>query len=106
MRPDPPLVLDASSSVAEVSKAMTAKRVACALLVQDDGLAGIITDHDIARKVVAPSLDPETTRALDVATVEPQCVSVHDSAIEALTMMAERKFRTCPCSTAIRSWAF
>ena len=75
---------------------MTAKRVACALLVEDDGLAGIITDHDIARKVVAPSLDPDGTRALDVATVDPQCVSIHDSAIEALTMMAERKFRHLP----------
>ena len=68
MRPDQPLVLDASSTVTEVAKAMAAKRVACALLVQDDGLAGIITDHDVARKVVAPSLDPDSTPALDVAT--------------------------------------
>ena len=96
MRPDQPLVLEASSSVAEVSKAMTAKRVACALLVQEDGLAGIITDHDIARKVVAPSLDPETTRALDVATVDPQCVSVDDSAIEALDDDGRTQVRHLP----------
>ena len=72
------------------------ERVACALLVQEDGLAGIICDHDIARKVVAPAWSRR--RALDVATVDPQCVSIDDSAIEALTMMANASSGTCPCS--------
>jgi signal-transduction protein with cAMP-binding, CBS, and nucleotidyltransferase domain len=79
-----------------LAKAMAAKRTDVALLVQDESLAAIVTDHDITRKVIALGLDPEETVALTVGTISPQCVEASDSALDALTLMAEHKFRHAP----------
>ena len=75
---------------------MAAKRTDVALLVQGESLAAIVTDHDITRKVIALGLDPEETEALTVGTISPQCVEASDSALDALTLMAENKFRHTP----------
>ena len=120
MRPGKPLVLDSSlrsssialcclkhraitsltpvppRSVYDLVKAMAAKRTDVALLVQGESLAAIVTDHDITRKVIALGLAPKWTEAITVGTTSPQCVEASDSALDALTLMAEHKFRHAP----------
>ena len=75
---------------------MAAKRTDVALLVQGESLAAIVTDHDITRKVIALGLAPKWAEALTVGTTSPQCVEASDSALDALTLMAENKFRHTP----------
>merc|ERR1712127_1007045 len=68
-----------------------------ALIVNDrGGLAGIITDTDVTRRVVAKQLSAESTNVSDVMTAHPSCVAMSDPAMEALVTMVENRFRHLP----------
>ena len=55
-----------------------------------------ITDTDVTRRVVAKHLDPSGTGVSDVMTSNPTCVSMSDSAMDALATMVENHFRHLP----------
>ncbi|CAN0047556.1 unnamed protein product, partial [Choristocarpus tenellus] len=50
----------------------------------------------VCRRVVAKRVDPETTPVSTVMTSNPHCVSMDDSAMEALGIMVDRHFRHLP----------
>ncbi|CAM9171877.1 unnamed protein product [Discosporangium mesarthrocarpum] len=97
LRPKAPLIVSTEATSAEVAKAMGGARSDVALLVSSNGsLDGIITDHDIAMKLVAKYLDPNATPVSRVMTPGPQCVNVEDSAMEALGIMMDKRIRHLP----------
>ena len=78
------------------AKEMVKQRTDAALLVSKSGaLSGIVTDNDMTRRVVAASVDVETSVS-DVMTKDPQCVSADDSGMDALLMMIKNHFRHLP----------
>jgi len=73
------------------------KRGDASLVIDSSGnLAGIITDTDITRRVVAKCLVIKTTPICEVMTPNPKCVSMSDSAMDAMTTMVENHFRHLP----------
>ncbi|CAN0532478.1 unnamed protein product, partial [Ectocarpus sp. 8 AP-2014] len=60
------------------------------------GMTGIITAIDCIRRVVAVSVDPNSTAASEVMTPNPTTVLSEDSAMEALGIMLGRHFRHLP----------
>ena len=97
LRPVKPVTVKGSSSLFEVARAMKNKRQDVALLVDEDNrLQGILTANDFVKRVIARGTEPSTTRAEEVMTRSPRCVSHGDSAIEALSIMAEGRFRHLP----------
>ena len=97
LRPKKPILMGTSESVLSVTQLLASKRGDAALIVNDNGgLAGIITDTDVTRRVVAKQLPAESTDVSDVMTANPTCVSMSDSAIEALVTMVENRFRHLP----------
>ncbi|CAN0164528.1 unnamed protein product, partial [Chrysoparadoxa australica] len=73
----------------------SARSDACLLVSAEGSLAGIVTDNDMTRRVVAKGIDPEATVDA-VMTSNPKCVHMDDSAMEALGVMVERHFRHLP----------
>jgi CBS domain-containing protein len=64
---------------------------------EDDRLKGMLTDRDIAIKVVAAGKDPAQTTAGELATQgEVVTIGADDSVDEALRTMAEKKVRRLP----------
>jgi len=97
LRPDKPLVLAVTTSVAAVARVMVERRAAAVLLTGKDGtLSGILTDTDVTRRVVAVDLSPEATLAADVMTANPTTVSLDDDCLDALTLMVRGSFRHLP----------
>jgi signal-transduction protein with cAMP-binding, CBS, and nucleotidyltransferase domain len=97
LHPKMPTVLAEDVSVQEVAETMCHDRVDAALIVSARGaLNGIITDNDLARRVVAKFLDPLATAVAKVMTRSPTCVTMEDSALDALQTMLENKFRHLP----------
>ncbi|ETW07830.1 hypothetical protein H310_02254 [Aphanomyces invadans] len=97
LRPSKALLQLESASVAECVKAMVDSRTEATLVTDSKGsLTGILTDKDIALRVVARGLDPISTIALDVMTPNPSCVSPRACAIEALEQMVSGQFRHLP----------
>lgn len=76
---------------------MVDKRFDATLLVNSDGLlSGILTDKDIAYRMVARGLDPSTTVVSEVMTPDPRCVTPDTSAMVALRTMVTEHFRHLP----------
>jgi CBS domain-containing protein len=97
LRPSKPIIASASDTVLSVTQLLRLKRGAAAILVGDEGgLCGILTDTDITRRVVAKQKNAGFTLANEVMTPDPTCVSVSDSAMDALTIMVENRFRHLP----------
>ncbi|HVM18429.1 MAG TPA: CBS domain-containing protein [Egibacteraceae bacterium] len=64
---------------------------------EDNRLKGMITDRDVAVKVVAEGKDPNTVKVIDLAD-QPEVVTIgaDDSVEEALQTMAKYKVRRLP----------
>jgi CBS domain-containing protein len=78
-------------------KVMAERRLDAILLIDGGGsLSGILTDRDIAYRVVAMGLDPDNTPVSAVMTPEPSCVTPTTGAMVALRTMVDRHFRHLP----------
>lgn len=97
MKPSRALLQDDHATVAQCVRKMVERKTDAVLLVDHSGLlTGILTDRDVALKVVAVGRDPKKTRVHEVMTVDPKCVSANASAIDALKMMISGQFRHLP----------
>jgi CBS domain-containing protein len=76
---------------------MAAKRTDAVLVVDQGGeLVGILTDKDIAYRVVAEGLDARSTIISSVMTRNPIHLLATGHRNDALTIMVEKKFRHLP----------
>lgn len=92
-----PLSVEATATVAEAAMAMKGADVGPIPVVGEDGtLCGLITDRDIAVRVIAEGLDPKTTKVGDVATLDLTSLSPDDSVDQAVRLMRERAVRRLP----------
>jgi CBS domain-containing protein len=84
-------------TVAEAAKKLAQMNVGGMPICGDDNkLKGMLTDRDIAVKVVAEGKDPSGVRAGDLAEGVPVTASVDDSADEVLKAMADSQVRRLP----------
>ncbi|KAL1553979.1 CBS domain-containing protein cbscbspb1 [Salvia divinorum] len=86
-----------TTSIKEICQRMAARRVDALLLTDSNALlCGILTDKDIATRVVARDLNIEETHASKVMTRNPVFVLSDTLAVEALQKMVQGKFRHLP----------
>ena len=97
LRPKAPITMLDTDTIFVVAEAMASRRADAALLIDSRGqLSGIITDNDITRRVVSQFIDPLNTSVDTVMTKNPKCVQEDDSALDALEMMVDNRFRHLP----------
>ncbi|XP_061346836.1 CBS domain-containing protein CBSCBSPB3-like [Gastrolobium bilobum] len=91
------LTISEGTTVYEACRRMAARRVSAVLLTDANALlSGIVTDKDIATRVIAEGLRPEQTLVSKVMTRNPIFVASDTLAIEALQKMVQGKFRHLP----------
>ncbi|XP_039031883.1 CBS domain-containing protein CBSCBSPB3-like [Hibiscus syriacus] len=91
------LTIPEAATVSEACRRMAARRVNAVLLTDSNGLlSGIVTDKDVATKVIGEGLKPEDTFVSQIMTSSPIFVSSDSLAIEALQKMVQGKFRHLP----------
>jgi CBS domain-containing protein len=83
-------VLDAAKKMADLGVG------ALPICGEDDRLKGMLTDRDIAVKVLAKDRDPGSTTAGELGEGKPVTIGADDSVEEALKTMAEHKVRRLP----------
>jgi CBS domain-containing protein len=92
-----PHTISRRATAVEAAKAMLDDDVGSLPVLDDDGfLAGIITDRDIALRVVAAGRDPNTTTMEEIATPEPHAAGPEESLDEAVERMAAWRIRRLP----------
>jgi CBS domain-containing protein len=98
MTPDPVCCLG-SATVDQVAQMMRSEDVGPVPVVdnfQMRKLVGIVTDRDLAIKVVAEGRDPSTTRVQDVMTRDVATCHPEDDLQKALDLMAANQVRRIP----------
>ncbi len=58
--------VDAAATVSQAASVMANERISCVLALHDDKLAGILTEKDVLKKVIAAGQDPGKILVVDV----------------------------------------
>lgn len=91
-----PCTIDAEKSVAYAAKMMRDEDVGVAPIVESDKLIGMLTDRDIAIRVVAEGKDPERVTVREVASKQVVTIDPQQDLDEALRIMAQHQVRRLP----------
>lgn len=91
------LTIPEGTTVSDACRRMAARRVDAVLLTDSNALlSGIVTDKDIATRVIAEELRPDQVIVSKIMTRNPIFVTSDTLAIEALQKMVQGKFRHLP----------
>ena len=91
-----PCTIDADKSVAYAAKMMRDEDVGLAPIVEGDKLFGMLTDRDIAIRVVAEGKDPDQVTVREVASKQVVTIDPQQDLGEALRIMAKHQVRRLP----------
>ena len=88
--------IDTDKSVAYAAKMMRDEDVGIAPIVEGDRLVGVLTDRDIAVRVVAEGRDPDEVKVTEVASRDLLTLDPQQDLDEALRLMAQHQVRRLP----------
>jgi CBS domain-containing protein len=91
-----PLTVPADATVLQAAKAMEKQDTSCIFAQSKGKIVGIITERDIARRVVAKGAAPAKTRVSAIMTSPIIAVSPDAKIEEALSVMSKNKVRRLP----------
>lgn len=91
-----PRVARPDDAVFQVARMMRDEDVGSIPIVEGDGLVGIITDRDIAIKVVAEGTDPKQAVVREYMSEDPVTGTPRMSDQEALVLMGREQIRRLP----------
>ena len=91
-----PEFVDGSTSVADAAKKLAELNVGALPVCEGDKLRGMITDRDIAVKVVAEGRNPQDVKVIDLTQGEAITVGADDPVEEALRTMSQYQVRRLP----------
>ena len=91
-----PCTVDADKSVAYAAKMMRDEDVGLAPIVEGDKLIGMLTDRDIAIRVVAEGRSPDQVTVREVASKQVVTIDPQQDLDEALRIMAKHQVRRLP----------
>ena len=91
-----PRTVEANSTCVDAAREMRDGDVGSIVVVEDGGVAGIVTDRDIVVRVVADGTDPGSSRVRDAATMSPVTLTVDQSVDDAIRVMREQDIRRIP----------
>ena len=86
-------------SATEIAKVMKADNIGCVPICEDrrsKKLVGLVTDRDLALKVVAEGRDPNRTVAKDIMSRKPVTCGAEDKWESALDAMEKNQVRRIP----------
>lgn|SRR5512135_73533 len=84
------------TNVVEACRLMDQNNVGCLVAEKEDKLCGIITDRDVALRVVGARKDPQTTLVREVMTPDPIRISVDKDVRQLTALMHAYHVRRVP----------
>jgi len=88
--------VEPDATARHAAKIMKDKNIAAVLVTDNGVLTGIITERDITTRIVAAGVDPDTAKAINIMTANPDTLHPDDTASQAIKMMKERNYRHLP----------
>ncbi|HEY6961890.1 MAG TPA: CBS domain-containing protein [Gaiellaceae bacterium] len=91
-----PRTVKQGDSIVEAAKLMKGEDTGIAPIVDGDRLVGVVTDRDIAIRVVAEGKDPQATKVEEIASQNLVTIDPQQDLDEALRLMAQHQVRRLP----------
>jgi CBS domain-containing protein len=91
-----PRTVEPSTTIVEAARAMKEEDVGPVPVADGDKLVGILTDRDIAVRVVAEGKDPQSTTVEEIASRDLVTVDPDQGLDEAMRLMAKHQVRRLP----------
>ena len=88
-----PSTVEPNSTVVEAARVMKQADAGVVPVTESGRLAGMVTDRDIAIRVVAEGKDPTSTKVGEIASTDLVTVDPQQDLDEALRLMAQHKVR-------------
>ena len=90
------VVLSPSDTVLEAARAIENNSIGAIVVVDAGPVVGLLTDRDLAVRVVGRGLDPRLTMICDVMTSPVSTLSPSDSHEDAIRLMQQKRIRRIP----------
>lgn len=90
------LKVSPETTVLDAARLMNERGVGSVMVMVKDALAGIFTERDLMRRVVASDLLPGSTRVGDVMTASLVTCTPEASVVDCSAMMSQRHIRHLP----------
>ena len=84
------------SSVFEAIKIMADKSIGSLVVMEDEKLAGIVTERDYARKVIVKGRSSKSTRVAEIMTADVVTTSSAETVDKCMAVMTELRIRHLP----------
>jgi CBS domain-containing protein len=91
-----PSTIEPDKPVAEAARIMKQEDAGVVPVTENGRLTGMVTDRDIAIRVVAEGKDPQSTSVREVASTDLVTIDPQQDLDEALRLMAKHKVRRLP----------
>jgi CBS domain-containing protein len=91
-----PRNVEPDTSVVDAAKLMKSEDVGSLPVLDGDRLVGMVTDRDIAIRVVAEGNDPRTVTVAEIASRDLVTIDPQQNLDEALRLMAQHQVRRLP----------
>jgi CBS domain-containing protein len=91
-----PVSMAATQPVSAAARAMKEHGIGTVLIMADGRLSGLVTDRDIAVRVLAEDRDPMTTRVGDICSTELAVLGPDDDVDQATRLVRDRAVRRIP----------
>jgi CBS domain-containing protein len=85
-----------TDNVHDAVKMMAEKGVGALLVVTEDGVAGILSERDVARKITLTGKVARQTPTAEIMTEHVTCVAADLDIHEAMAIMTEKRIRHLP----------
>jgi CBS domain-containing protein len=91
-----PVSMAATESVSAAARAMKEHGIGTVVIITDGRLSGLVTDRDIAVRVLAENRDPVTTRLGDICSTELAVLGPDDDVEQAARLVRRLAVRRIP----------
>jgi len=90
------IAISPDSSVFEAIKIMADKSIGSLVVMEDEKLAGIVTERDYARKVIVKGRSSKSTRVAEIMTADVVTTSSAETVDKCMAVMTELRIRHLP----------
>ena len=78
------------------AEVMAAEKVSSAIVTENSSIGGIVTEKDLARKIVAKGLDPNKVLVGDIMTSDIITIEPEATLYDAMLMLNQKKIKHLP----------
>jgi CBS domain-containing protein len=91
-----PVTMPAAMSAVDAARLMRDRDIGDIIVMSENAVVGIVTDRDIAVRVVANQREPSKTTVGDICSKELHCIGHTATVEDAIQMMREKAIRRIP----------